>query len=97
MAISMTFGALNYQGSANSFAESLTESIISAAEIKGDVNADGSFDIADVVLFQKWLLAVPDTELTNWKAADFCDDGRLNVFDLCLMRRALLAVKTREI
>ena len=60
------------------------------ASIKGDVNADGSFDIADVVLFQKWLLAKPDAELADWKAADFCNDERLDVFDLCLMKRLLL-------
>ena len=56
----------------------------------GDVNNDGSFNVSDVVLLQKWLLAVPDTHLANWKAANFCDDDRLNVFDLCLMKRALI-------
>lgn len=56
----------------------------------GDVNADGSFNVADVVLLQKWLLAVPNTDLANWKAADFYDDQILNVFDLCLMKRALI-------
>ena len=58
--------------------------------IKGDVNSDGSFGIADVVLLQKWLLAVPDTHLVNWKAADLCEDDKLDVFDLCLMKRELL-------
>ena len=58
--------------------------------IMGDVNNDGSFNISDVVLLQKWLLAVPDTYLSNWKAADFCDDDRLDVFDLTLMKRALI-------
>ncbi|MCQ2417456.1 MAG: heparinase II/III family protein [Oscillospiraceae bacterium] len=58
--------------------------------IKGDVNADGVFSIADVVLLQKWLLAVPDTELKNWKAADLCEDNKINVFDLCMMKRSLL-------
>lgn len=58
--------------------------------IKGDVNADGLFDIADVVLLQKWLLAVPDTHLPQWRAADLCNDERLDVFDLCLMKRELL-------
>ena len=58
--------------------------------LMGDVNADGEFGIADVILLQKWLLAVPDTHLANWKAANFCDDDRLNVFDLCLMKRALI-------
>lgn len=33
--------------------------------IKGDVNADGQFNIADAVLIQKWLLAVPDTTLVG--------------------------------
>lgn len=58
--------------------------------IKGDVNADGVFDLADVVLLQKWLLAVPDTHLENWQAADLCNDNKLDVFDLCLMKRELL-------
>ncbi|MBQ8905835.1 MAG: RICIN domain-containing protein [Ruminococcus sp.] len=56
----------------------------------GDVNADGAFNIADVVTLQKWLIAVPDTQLANWKAADLCEDERLDVFDLCLMKRELL-------
>ena len=61
-----------------------------AQTIEGDVNADGEFNVADVVLFQKWLLAVPDTHLANWKAADLCEDDRLDVFDLCLMKRELI-------
>ena len=51
---------------------------------------DGEFDIFDVVLVKKWLLAVPDTKLANWKAADLCEDDKLNVFDLCLMKRMLI-------
>lgn len=69
--------------------------LVNAAEqdtafIMGDVNGDGSFGVSDVVLLQKWLLAVPDTHLANWKAADFCGDDRLDVFDLALMKRALI-------
>lgn len=59
--------------------------------LKGDVNADGKFDVADVVLLQKWLLAVPDTHLANWKAGDLCEDDKLDVFDLCMMKRELVA------
>lgn len=40
-------------------------------EIEGDVNADS---VIDAILLQKWLLAVPDAELTDWKAADLCED-----------------------
>ena len=56
----------------------------------GDVNADGAFNVADIVTLQKWLLAVPDAKLADWKAGDFCSDNRLDVFDLCLMRREIL-------
>jgi len=59
--------------------------------LRGDVNADGEFTISDAVLLQKWLLAVPDTKLANWRAADLCEDNRLDVFDLCLMKRELIA------
>lgn len=58
----------------------------------GDVNADGEFTIADVVALQKWLLGVPDAKLADWKAADFCSDNRLDVFDLCIMKRELLKI-----
>ena len=56
----------------------------------GDVNADGAFNVADVVLLQKWLIAVPNVVLIDWKAGDLCEDDRLNVFDLCLMKSALI-------
>ena len=57
--------------------------------IEGDCNSDGNFDIADVILLQKWLLTEVKT-LDNWKVADFCQDNRLDVFDLCLMKRKLI-------
>lgn len=66
--------------------------IVIAAEgeistVRGDVNADGRFDTADLVLMQKWLLNVPDTVLKDWKAGDLCEDGQLDVFDLINMRK----------
>ena len=60
-----------------------------SVSIKGDINADGSFNIADVVLFQKWLLAKPDAVLADWKSGDLCDDNKLDVFDLVLMKQLL--------
>ena len=62
----------------------------SKESVRGDVNADGEFNVSDLVLLQKWLLAVPNTKLADWKAADLCNDDRLDVFDLCFMRKALL-------
>ena len=60
-------------------------------EIEGDLNADGSFNTADLILMNKWLLSVPGTELANWKAGDFVKDAQLDVYDLVLMRKALIA------
>lgn len=57
---------------------------------EGDVNLDGECNVSDVVLLQKWLLAVPDTHLACWQAANLCEDDRLDVFDLCLMKRKLI-------
>ena len=56
--------------------------------VKGDVNSDGLFNVADVVMLQKWLLGVGD--ITNWKYGDLCEDNVLNVYDLCLMKRMLI-------
>lgn len=70
---------------------------VDTTSIQGDVNNDGVFSIADVILLQKWLLSIPDTHLANWKVADFCEDGKLDVFDLCLSKRKLINAKEETI
>ena len=47
----------------------------------GDVNNNGVLNISDIVLFQKWLLAVPDVRLSNWESADMNNDNQLNAFE----------------
>ena len=58
--------------------------------LMGDVNEDREFTVADVVLIQKWLLGAEDVRLSDWTAADFCKDGVLDCYDLCMMRTALI-------
>lgn len=60
-------------------------------DIEGDVNADGQFTVDDWVMLQKWLLCTQDASLTNWQAGDLCADGRIDAFDLAVMKRKLLA------
>ena len=67
----------------------INDTLGNVVTVAGDVNADGSFNVSDLVLLQKWLLAKPDAELNNWQAGDLCEDDRLDVFDLCMMRKKL--------
>lgn len=85
------FKIYGYAGTAaETYANENNITFIALEEVSGDVNSDGEFNITDVVLLQKWLLAVPDTTLADWKSGDLCEDDILNVFDLCLMRRKLI-------
>ena len=61
-----------------------------ASAVRGDVDANGSFELKDIVLMQKWLLAVPGTTLADADAGDMDGDGMLDAFDLGLMKRGLL-------
>ena len=65
------------------------EIIENSRGIKGDVNSDKKFDIADVVLLQKWIIGVPDVKLANWKSADFYDNDKFDILDLYLMKQEL--------
>ena len=58
-------------------------------QIRGDVDANGVFDLRDVVMMQRYLLST--AALTDPAAGDLDGDGTLDVFDLARMKRALLA------
>ncbi len=54
----------------------------------GDVNDDGTLNLLDAVMLQKWLVC--SGELTDRNAADLCTDGRINIYDLIWMKNLLL-------
>lgn len=58
--------------------------------LKGDVNGDGSFNIADLVCMQRWLIADKRVILNCWENGDFYEDNSINVLDLILMKIALI-------
>ncbi len=68
----------------------IKEELTEPASASGDVNADGSFTIADIIMLQKWLICAGD--ITDLQAGDIYADGRLNVFDLCIMKHKLLQI-----
>ncbi|MDE6707351.1 MAG: dockerin type I repeat-containing protein [Oscillospiraceae bacterium] len=57
----------------------------------GDANGDGEFNTLDFVAVQKWLHGKSDNKLPNWKNADYTMDNELNIYDLLLMKKYLIA------
>ncbi|MBR2284062.1 MAG: dockerin type I repeat-containing protein [Ruminococcus sp.] len=57
--------------------------------IVGDINNDGSFNTADLVMLSSWLLGKTKT-VPDWQAGDICYDNKLDSFDLTEMRRLLI-------
>lgn len=56
--------------------------------VRGDVNADGTFSIVDIIMLQKWLIGAGD--ITDIKAGDLYEDGKINIFDLSIMKQELI-------
>ena len=63
---------------------------------ENDINADGSFNVADAVYLQSFLLGKKDRTIINWRASDICEDGILDVFDLVCIRKALIAAIAKQ-
>ncbi|MBQ8297798.1 MAG: glycoside hydrolase family 9 protein [Ruminococcus sp.] len=74
-----------YWNSPLTYLISLTEAENSS--VQGDVNSDGSVNIADAVALQKYILNA-DT-LKNLKAADLYEDNVIDVFDLIFMKKQI--------
>ena len=60
-----------------------------AKQVLGDVDANGSFQMSDIVMMAKYL-TVQGT-LADWTAGDFDADGTITTVDFTLMRRYMLA------
>ncbi|MBQ9956088.1 MAG: dockerin type I repeat-containing protein, partial [Ruminococcus sp.] len=67
-------------------AEAVSEDV--AESVKGDVNADGKFNIADLVMLRNFLLR--NGKLTDWSAGDLSKDGQIDVFDEIALRQDLM-------
>ncbi|MBR1459175.1 MAG: family 43 glycosylhydrolase [Oscillospiraceae bacterium] len=58
-------------------------------KVIGDVDADGTFGLRDIIMMQKYLLNAGT--LTDPEAGDLHEDGMIDVFDLALLKRLLIA------
>ncbi len=63
------------------------EKPVEPEKVIGDVNADGEFTMLDVVMMQKYL--VKAGTLTDMAAGELTGDGKINIFDLNVMKRMI--------
>ena len=59
--------------------------------VAGDLNNDGKLGLNDMVLLQRYALAAKQLTDKQLDMADLNDDGVCDVFDLALMKQALLS------
>lgn len=65
----------------------IKEEILTESEmIVGDINLDGSSDTVDIILLQKYLLAIESFSEAQYSAADLTKDGKVNAFDLSALK-----------
>ena len=69
--------------------EALTEDEAELAQ--GDLDGDGDVTVTDVIFLQKYLLCGGVLTPEEWNCADLMEDGMVDVFDLTLLKRLLLA------
>ncbi|MBR3629029.1 MAG: hypothetical protein IKN55_00950 [Oscillospiraceae bacterium] len=58
--------------------------------LTGDVNQNGVLDVGDIVAVQKWMLGYPVTDGIRMELADMQQDGVTDIFDLGILKRAVL-------
>lgn len=56
----------------------------------GDANGDGDFTIADMVTVQRSIMGRKTAILSDCKAADLYEDGKIDVYDFILMRKNIV-------
>ena len=64
---------------------------VNVREVKGDINGDGKFNVQDLVALQKLFHASDDIDPSAATFADFNNDGRINIIDMCLMKADLIS------
>ena len=59
-------------------------------DVTGDVNLDGEFSVADLVLMQKYLLGAENFNKKQFAAADLNSDGNADIYDMIRFRKMIL-------
>ena len=69
----------------------ITTTVLPEEDILGDVNGDRKLDLSDIVMMQKWLIKTGD--ITVPENADMNSDGKVNVFDLLILKQQYIKGK----
>ena len=79
-------------------AEKVAENTWKVVEVAlGDVNGDGSVDVADVVLLRRYIVGLVDETKINVFAANvYSEDNDINVLDVVLIRQIIVRQPTTE-
>lgn len=83
-----TLGTNGANGSVVNYAVFLQE--VQAEPVYGDVNADGVFNVSDLVALQNWLLGESNADIKDTSAADCNADGILTAVDFSLLKALYL-------
>ncbi len=59
------------------------------SDVAGDLNGDNALSVVDAILLQRWIMS-DGVEIADRKNADFCRDGKINAFDLAILKKILL-------
>ena len=60
------------------------------ALIKGDISLDGTVNLQDIILLQKYLLGKEHINETAFRSVDMNDDGIVNIYDFVLLKKLVL-------
>ena len=63
---------------------------VASQALVGDINADGSVDIADLTLLQKYILCKTAFTAEQASAADLNFDGSVDIFDSAALRKTII-------
>ncbi len=77
-----------YWNSPLTYLISLTEGGETAEDVNGDVNADGKFTVADLVMLQKYIIGASD--IIDPEAGNLCGDGAIDIYDVIAMRKLIV-------
>ena len=64
--------------------------VLDSDVIKGDINSDGTVDISDLVILEKYILCSEKITEKQFSIADINNDGSVDSFDMVLLRQTII-------